>query len=534
MKSKPQHTIWIRRLAALLSAVCLLILSQSVWRRSHRAMTPLQISMWYWQIPFHLEQDEVKVLANMGVRQLFVIAGTFQFAHSHLQLTLPQIWDIPPGAPDVTLVFHIDSTLVRQFEKVPTRDLADSMRLPIQQEVARAARAGARVRGVQIDMDCPTRLLNRYSDLLKNLQGVSGPGGQLSATALSTWYSSKSIGTLAAAVNFLVPQYYEAQLPSKSGDSPAISDVSRLKARLKRAGDTGMPFWAGLPAYGHALLYDDSGKLRGLYHELPLSDAFIHPAFQLEKSGRILANGSIAAINDTGLPPGTLENGALFRAIHADRSGKGNGWKLLYTIPTPELLRKELDIVNADRPDNCVGVLLFRYPQPGELLSLPLVTVEAAIRGKPSVPDLSVKLSLQRAAMEAAEAHMPLNNLPQELTLRVTNTGNANAMPTADAIEVVLDCETPGVLEADAGQFDTMETWFAPPDGSSPVRCAMPRANRIRLLRHGIYPGQTIRAGSIRVAAQSVQVHWSVLDTAGHRHAGATRATGAQRATSVR
>ena len=517
MQTQSKTHYLVRGITAVTVVVLTLWLCSSLWRRSHRHLTPLQVSLWYWQIPCKIDQNESRVLRDLGIKQLFVIAGTLEYAHDKIEVTLPQQWEVAPGAPRVNLVFHVDRSVLKRLETLDPVQVSAQIRQIIASESEAARKAGVQLCGAQIDMDCPTRLLPKYAQILIRLRDAAGPKTLVSATALPTWYSSSEIKVLARAVDFLVPQYYESNLPQKPEDGTAISDVPRLASRVKRAGSIGYPFWAGLPAYGHALLYDDGRRLRGLYHELPVSDALIHPAFQLEKAGRLMADGSIVEAGTSGFPEGTLENGLMFRAIRPDRSGKGLGWRLLYTMPTAELLRKQLDIVRTNRPDNCEGVVIFRYPQPGEVLSLPLAAVASAVRNQPSLLRMNAKLSVKPAVWMAAEAREPLASLPQDVQVKVTNEGDSNPFPLKDSLEVIIDCEQPGVIDLEPGSFDTAETYFVAGGDTAPVRCAPPRANRIRLIRYGIYPGQTLKTGTIRVSGPGVHARWSVMDSSGRR-----------------
>src|SRR5258706_462103 len=125
---------------------------------------PLDVSFWYWHRPFKITRLEAQQLKEMGVKRLFVHAGTFSTTGG-LHLTLPQAW---MGKVDqqVILVFNAHTDFLRDFGKIQNHSLAATMLAQVGNSMERAKTAGINVTGIQLDIDSPTRLLEKYADLL--------------------------------------------------------------------------------------------------------------------------------------------------------------------------------------------------------------------------------------------------------------------------------------------------------------------------------------------------------------------------------
>src|SRR5205085_10990414 len=131
-------------------------------------------------------------------------------------------------------------------------------------DTARAVSDHARVVGLQIDIDMPTRLLGRYQKTLRALRAGLKPGTQLSFTGLPTWMSSSELPATLAEVDFWVPQLYGAEIPERLDQSIPISSLQTVSAFVSQARSFDRPFLAGLAAYSWTLLYNSSGSLISL------------------------------------------------------------------------------------------------------------------------------------------------------------------------------------------------------------------------------------------------------------------------------
>jgi len=477
------------------------------WRERNRPLPPLEVALWYWHQPFRLEPSDAKALKAAGVRQLFVRAGTFRKEGQTARLALPEIWKGSSEGLEVHLVFNFDYTLVDAFEQLPLEVLARSVETQIVAERTRAEKAGIPVAGIELDFDCPTRLLPRYADFLHRLRPtLHSDHCALSITALPTWFGSSAVEKVQAETDFTVPQYYEPQLPKTLTGFATVSRLKLLERGLAQAGRHGAPFYAGLPAYGHALIYDERGQLLGTYRSMSALDAMAHPSFRLARAFPADKEGKPAT-------PATAIGEEIydFVATKPAPDGRGLGFHLLYDLPTPDLLMQHLATVRAERPRNCRGVILFRYPEPGELATLPLPSVLASLRGEHSQPDLRVQFHVKPAPWELIETNRTAARPPAHLSVSVTNIGNASTFLAPDAIEVTLIFDRPGFDSIAPGQFDAVEARLqtdpaAPFD--SALRSSPARANLLRIRKFHLAAGETAIFGPLRLPPDSAtQVH---------------------------
>ncbi|HZO91814.1 MAG TPA: DUF3142 domain-containing protein [Chthonomonadaceae bacterium] len=510
MGRRRRVAIWLAALMGMLAGGSLL------WQRLRAPRPPLEVALWYWHQPFRLPPAEAAQLRALGVRQLFVRAGTFRKEGNGARLILAQQWAGKADGLAIHLVFNFDYDIVRHFGALSNEALAAAIREGVRRERARAERAGIHIAGVQLDFDCPTRRLSKYAELLRQLRATLLGSGAFSITALPTWFTDGDVQQVLNAVDFVVPQYYEAQIPKTLAEFKTVSRLRMAERGLASLGRTGRPFYAGVPAYGHALLYDDRGSLAGLYRALSALDAAHHPSFRLARAFPADSRGRPAT-------PATYigEDIYDFVAVSPARDGRGKGYHLVYDLPTPALVAQHLALVRAQGPANCRGIILFRYPESVGAMTLPLPALAAAIRGETARPSLRVQIKAASAPWELIETGRDAARAPIDLTLAVTNTGTATTFLAPDAITLTLHFDRPGLEEADPRDFDSLEAFF---DGQSrpassaavpPLRASLPRANGLRLRKFQLAAGETARIGPIRVPADGARQVWGAWSATG-------------------
>ena len=178
------------------------------------------------------------------------------------------------------------------------------------------------------------------------------------------------------------------------------------------------------------------------------------------------------------------------------------------------MLRQHLAAFRSARPRHCRGVVLFRYPEADEVLSLPLPALAAALREEPAQPHLEVRLGPESIPWALIDLPGQAGGVPVGLSLRVTNDGSANTFFAPDAVELLLAFDRPGLEFLEPGDFDAAETFTqaeaagGSADVSRALRCSPRRANLVRLRRFGLRVGETTRAGSIRIAGDGPTRVW--------------------------
>lgn len=436
-------------------ALVLLVWGVVLWRRAHNqtpGQTPLEIGIWYWHSPFQIPQQDANSLHALNIREIYVRSGTFTWRDNAAHLIIPQVWANDGRGFPVHLVFNFDYTIAPQFGKIPNAALAQAVISGVRAERQRAERAGVNVVGIQFDLDCPTKRLPKYAELLQTLrQALRDNQTQLSITALPTWFSSKDLHQVAAQTDFFVPQYYEAAIsPTLDADHP-LSHLGQVTSGLKAGERFNTPFLVGIPAYGHARLYDDKGNLHGLFKEMTVLELLRNESFRLERSFGADRNGKPAT-------PETFigEEIHQFVAVCPAQNGDGKGFHVVYDLPTPALVAHHLAVVESERPANCRGVILFRYPQPNETMTLPWKSLEAALKKQPVAPHLRVEIQAVTAPWDVIETSSS-QHPPTELEVTVTNDGNANAFLGKDAVTLTLLFDRAGILDAERGEFDSLQ-----------------------------------------------------------------------------
>jgi hypothetical protein len=366
---------------------------------------------------------------------------------------------------------------------------------------AAGARIGARVAGLQLDFDVPTRLLPRYGRVLTAVRRQLPVGAQLSVTGLPTWMNWSELGRALAAADFWVPQFYGAELPRRLTETTPISAEQLMRRDVARARALGKPFYAGLAAYGYAGLYSERGELRVLRGDLDPEEAARHAglelverrAFALSESDR--TNRDVRIASAAGIVPdagGRATTGGwkyVFRAREAAVVGGTSieaGESLVFYLTSGEGLRSALRIVREKAGEPLLGVCIFRLPLEADRTTLGLAQVAAALADRAA--KVSTKLRVAPSGPEGFET-------PNQLKLTATNDGAVNGRMGAGAVTVTLRLR-PGSLRglSSLEGFDAIETLCEL--GAAAARpCSPRRAGLVRLSARSWPAGASARVG---------------------------------------
>ena len=466
-------------------------------RTRHSASQPFQLSYWFWQTPYSLTQVEQSTLKDMRVKQMFVRAGTFSSDGTNIVLMFPQKYTDGANAFQVHLVFNADAGVLRHFEDYDLKTIVPQIAQRMEQQVRAAEKSGVKVIGVQLDFDVATRLLPRYADLITKVRAAKPmfqrrPGFQFSMTGLMSWLGTNSLERLSNEVDFIIPQAYEGVTGKSPDEMRQVFDPEDLKRRLPQAERLNCPYWIGVPAYGHALLYDDHDHLIGTYRNLEAQDAIRHPSFQLKDAYPSDNEGKPAK----DLQSWTGEEILKFRAIKPAASGYGKGFTLCYSLPTPRLLLRAANFVKSERGANCQGAVIYRMPEPESSFTIPLDAAVRAVAKKDSVPELKVECRFNPVAYEAIEGQH--GDIPIDAYVEVTNTGRGSSFVAPDALDIRLEFDRPGFGEVRQRDFDGIRFGAInlqnSEDESDPKRATI-----IHLTKAFTYPGQKLYCGPIRL-----------------------------------
>ncbi|HTQ10804.1 MAG TPA: DUF3142 domain-containing protein [Fimbriimonadaceae bacterium] len=488
-------------LAAVLAGVFL-------FARRHSHHGDLDLGIWYWHSPFAVSDEDARLLRSAGFTTLYVRTGTFTTDGKRLLLALPEQWQSGDKGFRIVSVFNFDPGLLTHFDAFGVDRMAGDMAPRIAAALDGARKRGIHPAGVQLDIDCPTRLLPKYAELLGRLKPMlakdfSGTWS-FSITALPTWLSSPQFADVASRVDFVAPQFYEGRVGRTVDDIVPVSDPSELASGLRRLDGTGIAFYAGIPAYGHALLYDKRGRLEAVYRGLSAEDALRHPSLRYESTTPIDARGRAARESSY-----VGQDLVALKAIHPDSSGRGLGDTLAYLLPSLEIESGQARDVEEKAPANCRGMIVYRYPEPDETTCLSIRSIVAAIRNEAPTLEYGVEAH-SRAVPYALIGGRSAQTVPRELTISILGKGNAPTETSPDALQVIVDFDRPGVEDYALGDFDRAEMGVVD-DAGGFVPCGRARATALRLTRFNSQPGEVLRSGGIDLASdgpRTVRVTW--------------------------
>jgi hypothetical protein len=478
--------------------------------RPHRR-PPFELSFWYWHSPFQISPAQSRDLKTLGVTRLFVRAGTFSSDGRNMVLVIPQKYGAGGSGFRIHQVFNFDTGVVRHFESYDLERIAGQIAKRVNDQVQRGKQAGLDVEGVQFDFDCPTRLLSRYAELVRLVRQQLPGRPTFSATALMSWLGTKGVAALSRQVDFLAPQAYEGVTGNTVDTMRPVSDEQDFRRRIARADGLACPFYVGVPAYGHAFLFDPAGKLLDVYRGLEPADAFRHPAFNL-----ILAEPSDRFGHPAKSPTDSVgEEIVKFRAVRPALNGQGLDDFLAYTVPTPVLLERMLRAVRETRSENCLGAIIYRMPEGDSSMTVPWRSLMEGLAGRSIPPKLKIGLESRSDAFDLIESAKPLPDAPKDLDLKIENIGGPTFLGP-DALEVDVVLERPGFDEVRRRDMDSAVPGIL--EGGRVTRCAPDRANVASFSRFGLGAGQSIAIGPIQLLSskrQHISVRWRTRDSDG-------------------
>ena len=218
------------------------------------------VAFWAWRTESPGSADIRAAVEKAHAQVLFLRAGQIDYQDGNLRRIRPLAGSFPKDIK-LHLVYNTTRAVLEQLEAIDPQTLAAQIARDFREDSERARRDGAEVRGLQLDIDFPTRLLPRYERTLNALRKELQPGTELSITGLPTWMESPTLMSVLRNVDFWVPQFYGAEIPTHSSQLIPISSPQSITYFVNKARQIDKPFYAGLAAYSVALLYSSSGSL---------------------------------------------------------------------------------------------------------------------------------------------------------------------------------------------------------------------------------------------------------------------------------
>jgi Protein of unknown function (DUF3142) len=429
------------------------------------------IAFWAWRNQSPTDKDVRAAIEATHARALFLRAGQIDYQNKKLGRIRAVTGSLPTGI-DLHLVYNGTRSLLAQLETVDEDELASTIAVAFREDISRAEQEHARIVGLQIDIDAPTRLLSRYEKTLRALRGYLKPGTQLSITGLPTWMQSSALQSTLAQVDFWVPQFYGAEIPERADQLIPISTSNDIGGFVDRARALNKPYYAGLAAYGWVLLYNSSGSLITLRGDM--DPAHISADSNLELIDQRPFEGSAKAGSEWRLAYRARADGV------TDGLAMYAGDSLVVDLPSTESLRASARIVRELAGDKLLGICVFRLPASDDPSTLNAEQVATAVSDRDSSANIQVRFKHRET-----EDHAWL--------LEIENTGTASAVGGL-RVDVDVDAGTIEAINPERGESaETICHILKPGNTLASTPCSPRRADTIRINAASLRPGQMLK-----------------------------------------
>ena len=432
-------------------------------------------SYWVWHRAVPLGAEEGAELARQEVRTLFWSVGEMELRGGEWR------WKAPPVAM---------AAVAPGFHVVPVVRLAGEVKAPFAPEtmaglLEKLKAAGTGEGEVQIDFDCPDRLLGDYAAALGEIRRTIP---RVSITALAHWPRLRDFAALTKNVSEIAPMFYDMQRdPAGVGPDappPPILDPGQVAAALREWKACGIPWRAGLPTFARLTVFDGAGRSRGQIPNWTWEDFCFHKSLHALGPTR-LGVTLFRADADTRVAGTPVAAGEVVASRFTDRAALAR-------------------VAEQAREAGAVGVTFFRLPDGSDPAGGSLG--DLAKLAAPAVPHLVLRVS--------DDEHLELvNDSPFDLAPRLA--GEKNDRDRGYALE--LDLPAPVFREALAGDFWRV-TAHIHPDAKKPTPVAVPLATRLTFWFSDLRAGAARQTGLLQRAPGTTLtgVRYRILNVEGN------------------
>ena len=347
---------------------------------------------------------------------------------------------------------------------------------------------------LQVDCDCPDRLLAEYAAFLKRLRAKVP---HLSATALAGWAARPEFAALAKSVERLAVMFYDLRPDpprlqtgrsitkladgSVPGAMPLpILERESFRRELASWNACRTPWLAGLPNFFRITVYDAAGRCLGHIRNWNWDEVIFQRALRYEA---ILA-------------PGLLMLSATADCVIAETPVRAGQW-LAVRWPDRVELTGALDAVARS---NATGVAWFRFPDSSDASGWSVAQL-GNLAGKPTL-----RLSVEPGGTASSGR------------LVLKNAGGGDLAPRLEGNDsgqrgYALEVDAPAQVwrEAVPGDFWRVGA-HADPDGKL-IRVPVPFATRLTFWFSPLRAGESLRTGLIQLAPDAAfgQIRYRIL-----------------------
>ena len=301
------------------------------------------------------------------MQKLFLRAGQFDIKNQTATRIQPMTGAFPSGGVELYLVYNAAPKLLREFEQTDHAKLAAAIADTYHSDLERANRDRAKVLGLQLDFDVPTRLLPKYAELLKSLRSSLPPDTNVSITGLPSWIESNDLDGVLKVVDFWIPQFYGGEIPATVDRKIPIASAADVARYVNRVRRLGRPFYAGISSYGYAILYGKDGSL-------------------IEVRGNIDPRGAERNSDLELIERSTFPNSEEARVVYRVRRDNvfheltmRPGETLVFDIPTTKSLQASARAVRENAGGQLRGICIFRLPSGYDKTNLSIDEITTAL-----------------------------------------------------------------------------------------------------------------------------------------------------------
>ncbi len=418
---KARGKSWLALTAWLAFAVALVSSLNEKPPRVHN-LADLPIAFWHWQTATPAPEEIEIAIKEARLQTLFLRTGQLDFEGGKLRRIRP-VNGAMPRAITLHFVYNATRDFLQEFAALSIDELTDLILASFAEDGERARQDGGQVVGLQLDIDAPTRLLTHYAKLLARLRQRLPAEINLSITGLPTWMEAAALRRVLEPLDFWTPQFYGAQVPNRLDQPIPISSPQWVAQQVAQARRLGKPFYAGLAAYGYAILYSNNGRLVAVRGDLDPARVVRDANFERLERKPFRQNPEPEAVTAEWRYVYLARNDGIIDNL-AVRAGD----HLLLDVQTAHSLRENARMVCQQAGEKLLGLCLFRLPTTKDATTLTIQEIATALADQESV-----------FAVDAQARCQPIAGKPfYRLTLALTNSGSTNSQFGADAMAVKL------------------------------------------------------------------------------------------------
>lgn len=425
-------------------------------------------AFWVWNRDMALSPAEIAQLRRIGVDTLYWQVGELRYVN-HDWVWQHNSRSIFPAEFRIIPVLRLEANDRNAFSVGASAQLVAKIRDFVQQR---------NLNELQLDFDCPDRLLPQYSQALAQCRAAVR---RLSVTALAGWKERASFNALQANADEIVPMFYDLEPDGLEGSEPRphpLIDPSVIAQQLAAWRNCQKPWRAGLPNFNRVTLYDHGGAFRGHLRGWNWNDLCFNPS--VRDTGRMINGGALFRIVATNALAGApLAQGDWICARTPDRSSLSKAARLA-------------------GENGAAGVVYFRLPDKAEASGWSL----------PQFVDLD-KTSPELVLRSQGEGFELSNSSDADLAPRLM--GKADDQDRGYALEI----DAPSAIwrEAMPGDFWRVNSHAIVKESAKSV--AVPFANRLTFWFSQLRAHQSLATGlvSLAPAAKIDSLRYRVLNT---------------------